>query len=268
MSDISIQAAEPQETQLNAAPTRPTIDQLPEAVRRKQEELRNETAKAKATAKKTQEELASYRQAVESALQVDGASSSDIAAKIQELLDEKRRNEELEQKLKETAASVEANLKLTYQQEIEELKKANQALAEANAETKRLTSLRLAFIGQTGQDFTRFQRLFELDFSATYDEKGELTEIRKLDGTPIYVPGEPSKPATPDQVFTEIRKGTFGPTYVTLFQVPYNSSRNANIPQGITSRKGVVVAQKSVNGIPVIGAAEVEAIKENRYVRS
>lgn len=268
MSDSFNQAAESQEPQLNTPPERKTIDQLPEPLRKKQEELRQETAKAKAAAKKTQEELVAYRQAVENALQIDGASSSDIATKIQELLEEKRRNEELEQKIKETAASVEANLKLAYQQEIEQLKKANETLAETNAENIRLNSLRLAFIGQTGQDFTRFHRLFELDFSAVYNEKGELTDIRKADGTPIFVPGDPSKPATPAQVFTEIRKGTFGQTYVTLFQMPYNSSRNANIPQGILSQKGMVVAQKSVNGIPIIGQAEIEAIKEDRYVRS
>lgn len=268
MSDSFNQAAESQESQLTTPPERKTIDQLPEALRRNVEKQRAETAQAKATAKKTQEELAAYRQAVENALQIEGASNVDIAAKIQELLEEKRRNEELEQRIKETAASVEANLKLTYQQEIEQLKKANETLVESNAQTVRLTSLELAFMSQTGQDFPRFHRLFELDFSAVYDEKGKLTDIRKADGTPIFVPGDPSKPATPDQVFTEIRKGTFGQTYVTLFQVPYNSSRNANIPQGISSQKGMVVAQKSVNGIPIIGKAEVDAIKENRYVRS
>ena len=120
-------------------------------------------------------------------------------------------------------------------------------------------------MAHTGTNFKHFEALFNLDYKAIYDEQGDLKEIKKSDGTSVFTSGDATKPANPDQVLIEIRKS---PYYQSFFAGQrYNQAGNANIPGGVSTGNKPLVSPERRGNIPIIGQAEIDAIKEGRYVR-
>lgn len=262
----NFQATESLEPTLNAPPVRTEgkkIEDLPKEIQEKHRQLLAEAKNAKESKRQIESELNAYREAL-SKLKIGATSAADVGAEIERLLQDQREQAQREQDFRDAIARAEAQAELGYRQQLEELKKANEQLRIAAEQNAREKNLQLKFLASHGQDFGNFKALLERNFTPIYGEDGDLLEIKKLDGTPIFTASDDVKPATVEQVFLEMRKGTFGQIWETLF-VPYNSSKNANIPAGISS-SGTLSPHKIpvVRGMRVIGPDEVKAILEDR----
>lgn len=238
-------------------------DQLPSNVKRHMEELLQETKQAKAQKRAAEEQLAQILQAVRE--NDPNAAIENIATMVRQQKEAEQREKELKSAAAAAAAAAEARAKDTYESRLRELQSANQQLIEEQEQARQNHSLYKLFVSGEGINYEYFKTLLGVEFRPKFDENGELVAIEKSDGTPIYYDNG-TKPATPQEVLLEMRKGTHGGLWTQLFN-PYNQSRGANIPPGVSGGNNQLVKAELINGIPIIGRKEIEAIREKRYIK-
>lgn len=274
----NVNAVEPQ-TQ-----DKPSIDQLPEAVQRKVKELLAETKTAKQKQRElaelaTQRELelerlkeakqleleqkeAEMKQILET---LDSYDPGDAVNKVQQLREEIKKNQKLQEDQKKRDAAIEAKYRQSFETQKLELLRQLEEQNRHIASIKQDRGLESVYREHDGIDFQTFKALLDVNFSIVYDEYGSPLEINKKDGTPIDLNG---KTATLDDVFLAMRKGEYGETLKTVFRT-YNSSRGANIPGGISSgaKPVVTLTRSSKSGIPIISREAAQALKEGRTIK-
>lgn len=263
---------------------KPTIDQLPEALQRKVQEFMRETKTAKQKQKELAElaalreaEIERLREAKQAELDqkeaemkqiletLDSYDPGDAVNKVQQLREEIKRNQKLQEDQKKRDAATEAKIKQSYESQKTDLQRQ---IAEKDlyiASIKQERALEAVYRENDGIDFPTFKALLDVNFSIVYDEDGSVLGINKKDGTPIDLNG---KTATLDDVFLAMRKGEYGETLKTVFRT-YNSSRGANIPGGISSGAKPVIQmnRSSRSGIPIINRETAQALKEGRTIK-
>lgn len=278
MSD-NVNAVEPQIQE-----GKPTIDQLPEALQRKVKEFMAETKSAKQKQKELAElaaqrevELERLKEAKQLELDqkeaemkqiletLDSYDPGDAVNKVQQLREEIKKNQKLQEDQKKRDAAIEAKYRQSFETQKSELVRQLEEQSRYIASIKQDRALEAIYRENDGTDFATFKALLDVNFSIVYDEDGSVLGINKKDGTPIDLNG---KSATLDDVFLAMRKGEYGETLRTVFRT-YNSSRGANIPGGISSGAKPVIqlTRSSRSGIPIINRETAQALKEGRTIK-